>query len=117
MEKHGEDVQSNQTTLDETHDRRRGVERTTESIKDCGLGRTHAEAAFTHEHEYSSRCGFVSSSPSPTMNVETIPGSTVITVCELFYDTLVTRIGGEFSFRETDPDGSLGTIRLYDSVW
>ncbi len=39
---HSEDVQLNQSTLDETYNRRTGVERTNESVKDCGLGRTHA---------------------------------------------------------------------------
>ncbi|CDK40368.1 transposase ISH11 [Halorubrum sp. AJ67] len=41
-------------------------------MKDCGLGRTHAEAAFMHERRCSLRCGFVSSSQSPTTNEETI---------------------------------------------
>jgi len=39
---HSEDVQLKQSTLDETYNRRTGVERTNESVKDCGLGRTHA---------------------------------------------------------------------------
>jgi len=37
---HSEDVQLKQSTLDETYNRRTGVERTNESVKDCGLGRT-----------------------------------------------------------------------------
>ena len=40
--KHSEDVQLKQPTLDETYNRRTGVERTNEAVKDCGLGRTHA---------------------------------------------------------------------------
>jgi hypothetical protein len=39
---HSEDVQLKQSTLDKTYNRRTGVERTNESVKDCGLGRTHA---------------------------------------------------------------------------
>ena len=39
---HSEDVQLKQSTLDETYNRRSGVERTNESVKNCGLGRTHA---------------------------------------------------------------------------
>ena len=40
IKKHSEDVQLNQSTLDETYNLRSGVERTNESVKDCGLGRT-----------------------------------------------------------------------------
>ncbi|THE63390.1 IS4/IS5 family transposase, partial [Salinadaptatus halalkaliphilus] len=42
IEEHSKDVQLKQSTLDETYNRRTGVERTNESVKDCGLGRTHA---------------------------------------------------------------------------
>jgi len=42
IEEHGEDVQLKQSTLDETYNRRTGVERTNESVKDCGLGRAFA---------------------------------------------------------------------------
>ena len=42
LTEHSEDVQLKQSTLDETYNRRTGVERTNESVKDCGLGRTHA---------------------------------------------------------------------------
>jgi hypothetical protein len=42
IEKHSEDVQLKQSSLDETYNRRTGVERTNESVKDCGLGQTHA---------------------------------------------------------------------------
>jgi len=41
IEQHSEDVQLKQSTLDETYNRRTGVERTNESVKGC-LGRTHA---------------------------------------------------------------------------
>ena len=42
IEQHSEDVQLKQSTLDETYNRRTGVERTNESAKGCGVGRTHA---------------------------------------------------------------------------
>jgi len=42
IEKHSGDVQLKQSTLRETYNRRTGVERTNESVKNCGLGRTHA---------------------------------------------------------------------------
>ena len=42
IEKHSEDVQLKQSTLDETYNRRTGVERTNDAVKDCGLGRGRA---------------------------------------------------------------------------
>ncbi|MFC4987539.1 transposase [Saliphagus infecundisoli] len=39
---HSADIQLHQSTLDETYNRRTGVERTNEAVKNCGLGRTHA---------------------------------------------------------------------------
>jgi hypothetical protein len=42
IEQHSEDIQVKQSTLDETHNRRTGIERTSESVKDSSLGRTHA---------------------------------------------------------------------------
>ncbi len=42
IETHSEDVQPKQSTLDETYNRRTGVERTNESGKNCGLGRAFA---------------------------------------------------------------------------
>jgi hypothetical protein len=42
IEEHSEDVQLKQSVLDETYNRRTGVERTNDAVKDCGLGRTHA---------------------------------------------------------------------------
>ena len=50
IEGHSEDVQLKQSTLDKTYNRRSGVERTNEAVKDCGLGtlrargRVHARA-------------------------------------------------------------------------
>ena len=41
IEQHSEDVQLKQSILEETFNPRIGVERTNESVKDCGLGRTH----------------------------------------------------------------------------
>jgi hypothetical protein len=42
IEQHSKNIQLKQFTLDETYNCRTGVERTNESVKDCGLGRTHA---------------------------------------------------------------------------
>ncbi len=42
IEKHSKDVRLKQSMLDETYNRWSGVERTNESVKGCGLGRTHA---------------------------------------------------------------------------
>jgi len=42
IEEHGDDVQLNQSVLDETYNRRSQVERTNDAVKDCGLGHTHA---------------------------------------------------------------------------
>jgi len=39
---HSEDVQLKQSTLDETYNRRSGVERTNDAVKDCGLGHVRA---------------------------------------------------------------------------
>ena len=72
IDEHIEDVQLKQSTLDETYNRRSGVERTNDAVKDCGLGHVRAEAASTHEHKCSSRCAFVSLLRSPTTNAETI---------------------------------------------
>ncbi len=69
--KHSEDVQLKQSTLDETYNPRTGVERTNESVKDCGLGRTHARGRV-HERRCSSLCAIASSSLSLTTNAETI---------------------------------------------
>jgi hypothetical protein len=42
IKKHSQDVQLKQSILDKTYNRRTGVERTSKSVKDCGLWRTHA---------------------------------------------------------------------------
>ena len=42
IDEHSEDVQLKQSTLDETYNRRSGVERTNEAVKDCGLGHVRA---------------------------------------------------------------------------
>jgi hypothetical protein len=50
IDEHGEDVQLKQSALEKTYNRRTGVERTNDSVKDCGLGtlrtrgRVHARA-------------------------------------------------------------------------
>jgi len=40
IDEHSEDVQLKQSTLDETYNRRSGVERTNDAVKDCGLARS-----------------------------------------------------------------------------
>jgi hypothetical protein len=42
IREHSEDVQLTQLIFEGTYNRRTGVERTNESVKDCGFGRTHA---------------------------------------------------------------------------
>jgi len=42
IDEHSEDVQLKQSTLDETYNRRSGVERTNDAVTDCGLGHVRA---------------------------------------------------------------------------
>jgi len=42
IDEHSVDVQLKQSTLDETYNRRSGVERTNDAVKDCGLGHVRA---------------------------------------------------------------------------
>ena len=42
IEEHSKDVQLKRSTLDETYNRRTGVERTNDAVKDCGLGHVRA---------------------------------------------------------------------------
>ncbi|EMA13320.1 ISH11-type transposase ISHwa14 [Haloarcula amylolytica JCM 13557] len=42
IEEHSKDVQLKQSILDETYNRRTGIERTNDAVKDCGLGRGRA---------------------------------------------------------------------------
>jgi hypothetical protein len=42
IDEHSEDVQLKQSILDETYNHRTGVERTNDSVKDCGLGQVRA---------------------------------------------------------------------------
>ncbi len=42
IKEHSEDVQLNQSTLDETYNNRTGIERTNDAVKDCGLGHVGA---------------------------------------------------------------------------
>ena len=44
IKKYTKDVQLKQTTLDETYTNRTGVERTNDSVKDCGLGHVRARS-------------------------------------------------------------------------
>ena len=54
IEEHSENVQLKLPTLDETYNRRTGIERTNDAVKDCGLGdvrargRVHARAQMFH---------------------------------------------------------------------
>ena len=68
IEEHSKDVQLKQLTLDETYNRRTGVERT----NDAASGSDVPEAASTHKLRCFLRCVSVSSLQLPTMNVETI---------------------------------------------
>jgi hypothetical protein len=43
IEEHSEDVQMNQSSLDETYNNRTDVERTNDAVKDCGLGHRRAQ--------------------------------------------------------------------------
>jgi len=72
IDEHSEDVQLKQSTLDETYNRRSGVERTNDAVRTAASGTFAPEAASTHEHKCSSRCAFVSLLRSPTTNAETI---------------------------------------------
>ena len=42
IDEHSEDVQLKQSMLDETYNRRTGVERTNDAVKNCGLGHVRA---------------------------------------------------------------------------
>ncbi len=69
---HSEDIQMKQSTLEETYNRRSGVERTNESVKAVASGERTPEAASMREHRSFLHCAFVSLSQSPTTNEETI---------------------------------------------
>jgi len=56
IDEHSEDVQLKQSTLDETYNRRSGVERTNDAVRTAASGTFAPEAASTHEHKCSSRC-------------------------------------------------------------
>jgi len=72
IDEHSEDVQLKQSTLDETYNRRSGVERTNDAVKDCGLGHVRARGRVHARAQVFSRCAFVSLLRSPTTNAETI---------------------------------------------
>jgi len=72
IDEHSEDVRRLQSTLNETYNRRSGVERTNDAVRTAASGTFAPEAASTHEHKCSSRCAFVSLLRSPTTNAETI---------------------------------------------
>jgi len=72
IDEHSEDVQLKQSTPDETYNRRSGVERTNDAVKDCGLGHVRARGRVHARAQVFSRCAFVSLLRSPTTNAETI---------------------------------------------
>jgi len=51
IDEHSEDVQLKQSTLDETYNRRVGVERTNDAVRTAASGTFAPEAASTHEHK------------------------------------------------------------------
>ena len=80
IEQHGEDVQLKQSTLDETYNRRTGVERTNESVKGCGLGRTHARGRVHSRAQVFLALCLRLVVAITNYEQEDNPGSTVITV-------------------------------------
>jgi hypothetical protein len=72
IEEASEDVQLKPSILDETFNRRTGVERTNDVVKDFGLGHGCARAASTHEKKCSLRSAYGSSLQSPTTREATI---------------------------------------------
>ena len=83
-------VQLKQSTLDETYNRRSGVERTNEAVKDCGLGTLRARGRVRARAQVF--LGLCLRLVVAITNYERgdNPGSTVITVRRLFYDILCT---------------------------
>ena len=80
IEEHGEDVQLKQSTLDDIYNRRTGVERTNELVKDCGFGRTHARGRVHARAQV-----FTALCLRPVVAITNYergdnPGSTIITV-------------------------------------
>jgi len=71
IDEHSEDVQLKQSTLDETYNRRGGVERTNDAVRTAASARSRPRPS-SNEHKCSSRCAFVSLLRSPTTNAETI---------------------------------------------
>ena len=90
IEGHSADVQLKQSTLDETYNRRSGVKRTNEAVKDCGLGTLHARGRVRARAQVF--LGLCLRLVVAITNYERgdNPGSTVITVRGLFYDILCT---------------------------
>jgi len=79
IDEHSEDVQLKQSTLDETYNRRSGVERTNDAVKDCGPGTFAPEAASTHEHVLFALCLRLVIAITNDERGDN-PGSTVITL-------------------------------------
>ncbi|WP_092902958.1 transposase [Halostagnicola kamekurae] len=87
--------QLKQSTLDETYNHRTGVERTNESVKDCGLGRTHARGrVHARAQVFLALCLRLVVAITNYERGDN-PGSTIITVREEFYNTLSVFNGDE----------------------
>ncbi len=77
---HSEDVQLKQSTLDKTYNRRTEVERTNESVKDCGLGQTHPRGrVHARAHVFLALCLRLVVAITNYERGDN-PGSTIITV-------------------------------------
>jgi hypothetical protein len=74
IEKHSKDVQLNQSTLNETYNRRSGVERANELVKGCDLGRAFARGRVHARAQVFLALYLRSSLQSLTTNEETISG-------------------------------------------
>jgi len=73
IDEHSEDVQLKQSTLDETYNRRSGVERTNDAVKDCGLGHVRARGrVHARAQVFLALCLRLVILRSPTTNAETI---------------------------------------------
>ncbi|GAB7011535.1 hypothetical protein JCM31271_34780 [Halorubrum trueperi] len=72
IEEYSEAVQLKQSTLDETYNRRTGVERTNESVKEWPGAKTRPRPRPRTGAGVPSRYAFASSLQSPTTNAETI---------------------------------------------
>ena len=80
IEEHSKDVQLKRSTLDETYNRRTGVERTNDAVKDCGLGHVRARGrVHARTQVFLSLCLRLVIAIT-NYEREDNPGSTIITV-------------------------------------